>query len=190
MCRLQRYHFPANVASFKVGIPQLQAVVQSPMPSCLACRTGKNSPFLLTFRLYSGLIRRKAVRFHPRDPPATHELKQNAPCKHHSPSRLASPPSSCSWPSNPPSPTFRVTVVTPRTAPPVRLARLSTPHERLARAQAYLSSHKSISVKRYSRLTGLTKSAARTELDAFTRDRSSHIVAVGTGKRRCYTLAR
>lgn len=87
-------------------------------------------------------------------------------------------------------PTFRVTVVTPRPAPPVRLARLSTPHERLARAQAYLSSHKSISVKRYSRLTGLTKSAARTELDAFTRDRSSHIVAVGTGKRRCYTLVR
>lgn len=62
--------------------------------------------------------------------------------------------------------------------------------KRLASAQAYLSSHKTISAKRYARLTGLTRSAARAELDTFARDSSTRIAAVGAGKRKCYTLVR
>lgn len=87
-------------------------------------------------------------------------------------------------------PTIRVTVAPPRPVPPVRIVRLSTLRERLARAQAYLSSHKTISAKRYARLTGLTRSAARAELDTFARDSSTRIAAVGAGKRKCYTLIR
>lgn len=57
---------------------------------------------------------------------------------------------------------------------------------RLSMAVNYLQSHKSLTVKRYAKMTGLTKAAAKSELDAFAADVSKPIMAVVNGKKTVY----
>jgi len=57
---------------------------------------------------------------------------------------------------------------------------------RLSMAVAYLDSHSYLTVKKYAKMTGLTKSVAEAELDAFARDKGKPIVAVAQGKKKVY----
>lgn len=60
--------------------------------------------------------------------------------------------------------------------------------ERLAMAMAWLKSNKYLNARQYSKMTGLSKSAAEVELDAFSRDKDCPIVAIRKGKKRLYAL--
>jgi len=57
---------------------------------------------------------------------------------------------------------------------------------RLAAVWAYLDNHKSITIRKYAKLTGLSRGVAEAELDAFSRDRNTHIVALVSGNKKVY----
>lgn len=56
--------------------------------------------------------------------------------------------------------------------------------ERLAMAMAWLKSNKYLNARQYSKMTGLSKSAAEAELDAFSRDKDCPIVAIQKGEKK------
>lgn len=60
--------------------------------------------------------------------------------------------------------------------------------ERFNMAIAYLKSNGSLTVKQYSKMTGLTKETAKAELDAFAADKSKPIVSTYNGKKQIYLL--
>lgn len=60
--------------------------------------------------------------------------------------------------------------------------------ERFNMAMAYLKSNGSLTVKQYSKMTGLTKETAKAELDAFAADKSKSIVSTYNGKKQIYLL--
>lgn len=60
--------------------------------------------------------------------------------------------------------------------------------ERFNMAMAYLKSNGSLTVKQYSKMTGLTKETAKAELDAFAADKSKPIVSTYNGKKQIYLL--
>lgn len=81
-----------------------------------------------------------------------------------------------------------VAAVVVKPAVTVHVSNRFTLQERLAMAVAYLDCNRFISVKKYARITGLTKEMAEAELDAFSRDRRKPIVTVMNGKKKMYTL--
>ncbi len=60
--------------------------------------------------------------------------------------------------------------------------------DRLEMALAYLKSHKSLSISKYSKMTGLTKATAEAELDAFVANKSNPIKMVIDGKKKHYVI--
>lgn len=78
-----------------------------------------------------------------------------------------------------------VTVVRPAVAVNVVSNSLDW-QNRLSMAVAYLDSHRYLTVKKYAKMTGLTKSVAEAELDAFASDKGKPIVAVAQGKKKVY----
>ncbi|MCR8919249.1 hypothetical protein [Bacteroides sp. ET225] len=60
--------------------------------------------------------------------------------------------------------------------------------ERFRMAMAYLKSHEYLTVKRYAKMTELSKAAAKAELDAFVADKEKPIMAVIRGEKKVYTL--
>ncbi len=60
--------------------------------------------------------------------------------------------------------------------------------DRLEMALAYLKSHKSLSISKYSKITGLSKATAEAELDAFAANRNNPIKAVINGKKKHYVI--
>lgn len=60
--------------------------------------------------------------------------------------------------------------------------------DRWMMAVAYLKSNATINAKQYAKLTGLTKAAARAELEAFAADRHKQLTAVVKGRKTVYTL--
>lgn len=60
--------------------------------------------------------------------------------------------------------------------------------DRLEMAMAYLKSHKSLSISKYSKMTGLSKATAEAELDAFAANRNNPIKAVVDGKKKHYII--
>lgn len=62
--------------------------------------------------------------------------------------------------------------------------------ERLAIAVAYLESHEFLTVKKYARMTKLTKATAETELDSFVLYMNKQIVTVIKDKKKVYTIKR
>ena len=61
-------------------------------------------------------------------------------------------------------------------------------NERFNMAMAYLKSNGSLTIKQYSKMTGLTKKTAKAELDAFVADKSNPIVSTHNGKKQIYLL--
>ena len=61
--------------------------------------------------------------------------------------------------------------------------------DRLEMAVAYIKSHGSINAKQYSKITGLNKTTAEAELNAFGTRRINPIVIQFDGKKKTYVLA-
>ena len=87
------------------------------------------------------------------------------------------------WHSRP----YRVTVVT-RPDVTVHVSNRFTQKERFRMAMAYLKDHEYLTVKRYAKMTELSKAAAKAELGAFADDRDKPIEAVIRGKKEVYIL--
>lgn len=60
--------------------------------------------------------------------------------------------------------------------------------ERFNMAMTYLKSNGTLTVKQYSKMTGLTKEIAKAELDSFAADKSKPIVSTYNGKKQIYLL--
>ncbi len=60
--------------------------------------------------------------------------------------------------------------------------------DRLDIALAYLHNNKSLSISKYSKMTGLTKATAEAELDAFATSKSNPIKMVMNGKKKLYVV--
>lgn len=58
--------------------------------------------------------------------------------------------------------------------------------ERLAMAMSYLKDHAYLTIKRYAKMTELSKAAAEAELDAFAMDKKKPLQMVLKGKRKVY----
>ena len=63
-----------------------------------------------------------------------------------------------------------------------------TQKERFRMVMAYLKSHDYLTVKRYAKMTEMSKEAAKAELDAFAADKDRPIEAVIRGKKKVYIL--
>lgn len=61
--------------------------------------------------------------------------------------------------------------------------------DRLHMAVAYLKENRTLTPAKYSNMTGLTRSAAKAELDAFAASGKNRIAAMYTGKKKVYVLA-
>lgn len=55
-------------------------------------------------------------------------------------------------------------------------------------AMAYLKNHEYLTVKKYAKMTELSKAAAKAELDAFVADKERPLEAVIRGKKKVYIL--
>ena len=78
-----------------------------------------------------------------------------------------------------------VTVVS-RPAVTTRISNRLSKKDRLDMALAYLKSNKTLSVSKYSKMTGLTRATAEAELDAFAASKTNPIKMVGNGKKKLY----
>lgn len=82
-----------------------------------------------------------------------------------------------------------VTVVTgSRPRPSVRLCNRYNQKERFCMALDYLKNNKILTVKQYSKMTGLTMEKARAELDAFVADKRKPILTKCIAKEQIYVL--
>ncbi len=61
--------------------------------------------------------------------------------------------------------------------------------DRFEMAVAYLKNNKSLTIGKYSKITGLSSAVAEAELDAFSANRDNPIVAVMNGKKKVYVLS-
>lgn len=80
-----------------------------------------------------------------------------------------------------------ITVVN-RPATTVRISNRFNQEERLQMAVAYLSSNANLSIKKYAKMTGLSKDMAEAELDAFAYDDQNPIKLDGMSKKKMYTI--
>lgn len=75
-----------------------------------------------------------------------------------------------------------------RPAVTVRVSNRLTKKDRLGMALAYLKNHKTLSVSKYSKMTGLAKATAEAELDAFAVSKTNPIQLVMNGKKKLYVV--
>ncbi len=81
-----------------------------------------------------------------------------------------------------------VTRVIVRPAVTLPISNRLSKHDRLDMALAYLKSNKSLSIARYSKMTGLSKATAEAELNAFAVNKHTPIKMVINGKRKLYVI--
>ncbi len=79
------------------------------------------------------------------------------------------------------------TVVT-RPAVTTHISNRLSKKDRLEMALAYLKGNKSLSVSKYSKMTGLTNAMAEAELDAFSANKNNPIRMVKNGKKKLYVV--
>ena len=86
--------------------------------------------------------------------------------------------------------TYHPIVVTAVNRPAViiRINNRLSKKDRLNMALAYLKSNKSLSISKYGKMTGLSKTTAEAELDAFAISKSNPIKMVFNGKRKLYMV--
>ena len=84
--------------------------------------------------------------------------------------------------------TYRPAVVTVVNRPAVttHISNRLSKKDRLDMALAYLKNNKSLSISKYSKMTGLTKATAEAELDAFAFSNGNPIKMVMKGKKKLY----
>lgn len=83
---------------------------------------------------------------------------------------------------------YRVVTVITRPNVTVHVDNRFTQKERFRMAMAYLKNHDYLTVKRYAKMTELSKEAAKAELDAFAADKDRPIEAVIRGNKKVYIL--
>lgn len=83
---------------------------------------------------------------------------------------------------------YRMVTVVSRPAVAVHVSNRFTPKERFRMAMAYLRNHEYLTVKIYAKMTELSKTAAKAELDAFVADKDSPIGAAMKKKKEVYIL--
>ena len=88
------------------------------------------------------------------------------------------------WHSRP----YRVVTVVTRPDVTVHVSNRFTQKERFRMAMAYLKSHDYLTVRKYAKMTELSKAAAKAELDAFAADKDRPIEAVIREKKKVYIL--
>lgn len=86
--------------------------------------------------------------------------------------------------------TYRPAVVTVVNRPAVttHVSNRLSKKDRLDMALAYLKSNKSLSISKYSKMTGLTNATAEAELNAFAVSKSNPIKMVLNGKKKLYVV--
>ena len=82
-----------------------------------------------------------------------------------------------------------VTTVVTRPAVTTRISNRLSKQDRLDMALAYLKNNPSLTISKYSNMTGLTKAIAEAELDVFAANKKNPIRMVVSGKRKYYVLA-
>lgn len=83
---------------------------------------------------------------------------------------------------------YRVVTVVSRPAVTVHVSNRFTQGERFRMAMAYLDEHEYLTVKRYAKMTELSKAAAKAELDAFVADKDKPITAVIRDRKKVYVM--
>ena len=85
---------------------------------------------------------------------------------------------------------YRPAVVTVATRPTatVHISNRLSKKDRLDMALAYLKTNKSLSISKYSKMTGLTSTTAEAELDAFAFNKNIPIRMVLKGKKKLYVV--
>lgn len=88
------------------------------------------------------------------------------------------------WLSRP----YRVVTVVTRPDVTVHVSNRFTQRERFRMAMTYLKNHEYLTVKRYAKMTELSKAAAKAELDAFAADKDKSIETAIRGKKKVYII--
>ena len=83
---------------------------------------------------------------------------------------------------------FIATVVT-RPAVTTHISNRLSKKDRLEMALAYLHNNKTLTISKYSKMTGLNNTMAEAELDAFVASKKNPIKVVFNGKKKLYVLA-
>ena len=83
---------------------------------------------------------------------------------------------------------YRVVTVVSKPVVTVHVSNRFTQKERFRMAMAYLKSHDYLTVKKYAKMTKLSKAGAEAELDAFASDKSKPIAAVMRGRKKVYVI--
>ncbi len=83
---------------------------------------------------------------------------------------------------------YRVVTVVARPDVTVLVSNRFTQKERFRMAMAYLKNHRYLTVKRYAKITGLSKAAAEAELDAFVADKDNPMAVIIRGKKKMYIV--
>ena len=81
----------------------------------------------------------------------------------------------------------RIVTVVARPATTVRISNRLNQKERLQIAVAYLENNQYLSVKKYAKMTGLSKEMAEAELDAFACDKRNPVTLVISDRKKLYT---
>lgn len=81
-----------------------------------------------------------------------------------------------------------VTTVVTRPAVTTHISNRLSKKDRLEMALAYLRGNKSLSISKYSKMTGLTNAMAEAELDAFAVNKNNPIRMVKDGKKKLYVV--
>lgn len=81
-----------------------------------------------------------------------------------------------------------VTTVVTRPAVAMHLSNRLSKNDRLEMALAYLRRNPSLSISKYSKMTGLTKPMAEAELDAFAVNMNNPIKMIKEGKKKLYVV--
>lgn len=81
-----------------------------------------------------------------------------------------------------------VTTVVARPAVTMHISNRLSKKDRLDMALAYLNCNESLSVSKYSKMTGLTNAMAEAELDAFVISKNNPIKVIKDGKKKLYVI--
>lgn len=81
-----------------------------------------------------------------------------------------------------------VTTVVTRPAVTTHISNRLSKKDRLEMALAYLKGNKSLSISKYSKMTGLTNAMAEAELDAFSLNKNNPIRMIKDGKKKLYVV--
>lgn len=81
-----------------------------------------------------------------------------------------------------------VTTVVTRPAVTTHISNRLSKKDRLEMALAYLKDNKALSISKYSKMTGMSKTMAEAELDAFAVNKGNPIVMVRDGSKKLYVI--